>query len=61
MVKPSNKIAIAGIHSCENNKFIGECNKGMQVNTMQKTIKNSIIVGLGFIRCLRNIVFSKNS
>ena len=31
----------------------------MQENRIQNTIKNKIIMGFGFIRCLRNIVYLK--
>ena len=58
---PNKKTKTGDTHLCEKTNSNGEFSKGKQINNMQKTIKNKIIVGLGFIRCLRNIVFSKNS
>ena len=61
MATQNNSTAKGGIQPCENTSFMGNWINGRQVNTIQNTIKNKIIVGLGFIRCLRNIVFSKNN
>ena len=58
---PNKNTKTGDTHWWEKTNSKEEFTKGKQINSMQKIIKNRIIVGLGFIRCLRNIVFSKNS
>jgi hypothetical protein len=61
IIIPEKRITEGWIYEWLKRAFNSDFSNGKTANTTQKTKNNKIIDGLGLIRCLRNMVFYKNS